>query len=74
MDSTKIETTQSCYRGKVHKEATKGYGSTGEFRGFKLHVLINENNQICNFLITSANVHDLNPIKNNFLDGNWKYW
>ena len=47
IDSTKIEVSKVCYRGKSIKESRFGYSSTGEFFGFKLHVLIfdkNENN------------------------------
>lgn len=39
IDSTKIETTTIHWRGKIHKNASKGYSSTGEFNGFKLNSL-----------------------------------
>ncbi len=71
LDSTKLETTKSYYQGKVHQQASKGYSSTGEFRGFKLHILINEKNQICNFFITPANIHDINPVKYWLIKAMW---
>ena len=68
IDSTKLETTRPYWWGKIYKKANKGYSSTGEFKGFKLHVLLNEFWQICSFKITSANVHDLTPIKEGLLN------
>jgi hypothetical protein len=68
LDSTKLETTKPYWWGKIHKKANKGYSSTGEFKGFKLHILLNEFWQICSFKITSANVHDLTPIKEGLLN------
>lgn len=69
IDSTKLETTKSYRRGKVHRDATIGYSSVGEFRGFKLHVLINEQGAVCQYAITPANVHDITPVKEGFLEG-----
>ena len=63
VDSTKLVTTSNYWFGKIHKEAKKGYSSTGEFRGFKLHALINENKQLVCYKITAGNVHDLTPVK-----------
>lgn len=67
IDSTKLETSKPYWWGKVHKKANKGYSSTGEFKGFKLHVLLNELWQVCAFKITSASVHDLTPVKEGLL-------
>lgn len=69
IDSTKLETTKPYRRGKIHRDATLGYSSLGEFRGFKLHVLINERGVVCQYAITPANVHDITPVKEGFLDG-----
>ena len=69
IDSTKIKVSELCYRGKSIKESTKGYSSTGEFFGFKLHVLISHKKEIINYSITPAKTHDLTPIKSGFLDG-----
>jgi hypothetical protein len=69
IDSTKLETTKPYRRGKIHRDATIGYSSLGEFRGFKLHVLINEQGVVCQYAITPANVHDITPVKEGFLDG-----
>ena len=44
VDSTKVETSKT--RGKIHKIATKGYSSTGEFFGVKLHILLSSTNKI----------------------------
>lgn len=68
LDSTKIETSKPYWFGKIHKRAKKGYSSTGEFRGFKLHILLNTKWLICSMKITSANVHDLTPVKEGLLD------
>ena len=68
IDSTKIKTSEICYRGKSIKEAKQGYSSTGEFWGFKLHVLLSDKKEIVNYLITPGNIHDLDPVKNGFLD------
>ena len=40
--------------------ASKGKTSTGWFFGLKLHLIINEQGQVCRFLITSANRADNN--------------
>jgi hypothetical protein len=69
IDSTKLETTKPYRRGKVHPNATLGHSSLGEFRGFKLHVLINERGVVCQYAITPANVHDITPVKQGFLAG-----
>ena len=69
IDSTKLETTKPYRRGKVHRDATLGYSSMGEFRGFKLHVLIDEKGVVCQYAITPANVHDITPVKEGFLNG-----
>jgi hypothetical protein len=69
IDSTKLVTTSNYWFGKVHKEARKGYSSTGDFRGFKLHALINTKKSLINYKITPGNVHDLTPVKEGLLDG-----
>lgn len=68
IDSTKLETTQPYRFGKVHKEATVGYSSLGQFRGFKLHLLINEQMHICSYQITAGKVHDLTVVKEGLLN------
>ena len=80
IDSTKLETTNSYYYGKIYNKSSKylpkkttGYSTTGKFVGFKLHVLINsKQHKICNFQITSAKTHDLEPIKKRFF--RWFFW
>lgn len=42
--------------------ATKGKTSTGWFFGFKLHFLFNTKGEIVRLTVTSANVHDTNPV------------
>lgn len=63
VDSTKLTTTSNYWYGKIHKTANKGYSSTGDFRGYKLHSLINTKSQLVSYEITSASVHDLTPVK-----------
>ena len=70
LDSTKLETSKPYWFGKVHKKSKKGHSSTGEFRGFKLHTLINTKWLICSHEITSGNVHDLTPVKEGLLNNN----
>lgn len=69
IDSTKLETTKPYRKGKIHRDATIGYSSLGQFRGFKLHALINEDGLVCQYAITPANIHDITPVKEGFLDG-----
>ena len=66
VDSTKIETTTTHWRGKIHKDSRTGDSSTGEFKGFKLHALINDKNQLCSYSITPGNIHDLTAVKEEF--------
>lgn len=72
IDSTPIRV---CHikRERQHKTfkglATKGQCSMGWFFGFKLHIVINENGEILDFLFTQANVDDRAPLKDkNFHD------
>ena len=51
------------------KGAGVGHSSTGKFYGLKLHTLIDDKGNLCNYQITSGNIHDLTPVKNGFLDG-----
>lgn len=67
IDSTKLETSTPHWWGKTHREATRGYSSTGEYFGLKLHALINDKNQLCCYEITPAKTHDLTPIKRGLL-------
>lgn len=76
IDSTKLETSSIHHHGKVYNHdskilaaSSKGYSSTGEFRGFKFHALINSNGLLARFLITTAKTNDLAIIKNGFLSG-----
>ena len=69
VDSTKIETCKSHYRGKTHRAATVGYTSTGKFFGFKLHLVIDDKKRIVSYSITDAKTHDLKPIKEGLLEG-----
>lgn len=66
VNSTKIETTTNHWTGKIHRESRAGYSSTGQFQGFKLHVLINDKKQVCSYDITSGNIHDLTAVKEKF--------
>lgn len=68
VDSTKLETTKPYRIGKVHRQASKGYSSLGHFRGFKLHLLINDKNQICAYQMTTGKIHDLTVVKEGLFD------
>jgi hypothetical protein len=49
------------YSHKVFKgHATRGKSSTGWFYGFKLHLVINDQVEICSFCLTTGNVDDRN--------------
>jgi hypothetical protein len=49
---------------KVFKGITeKSFGTMGWFYGFKLHLVANDKGEIVDFLITSANVDDRQPLK-----------
>jgi hypothetical protein len=43
---------------KLH--AARGKSSTGWFYGFKLHLVINDQGEICSFCLTAGNVDDRN--------------
>ena len=52
IDSTKLEVCHNkrIYRNKVFKNiANRRKTSTGWFYGFKLHLIINEDNVLCNY-------------------------
>ena len=66
IDSTPIRV---CHikREKLHKVfkglVTKGKSTIGWFLGFKLHLVVNDNEEIIKYLITQANVDDREPLK-----------
>lgn len=69
IDSTKIETSKVVWHGKVHRQATIGYSSTGMFKGFKLHVLMDyRSHRLVKWFITQGSVHDITPVKEGFLE------
>lgn len=45
-------------------EAKSGKNIFGYYHGFKLHIIINRNLEVVSFLITSANVHDIQALRN----------
>lgn len=61
IDSKKLE---SCHikREKSHRTmkdiASKGKSSTGWFYGMKIHLIINDNAELCKFMLTGGNVSD----------------
>ena len=65
IDSTPMAVCHNL-RQRKHKVfkgiATKGKTSTGWFFGFKLHFLFNTKGEIVRLTVTSANVHDTNPV------------
>jgi hypothetical protein len=66
IDSTPLRVSH-IKRGKQHKVfkgiAEKSFGTMGWFYGFKLHLVANDKGEIVDFLITSANVDDRQPLK-----------
>jgi hypothetical protein len=52
-------------RNRVFKGSTtaKGKSTMGRFYGFKLHLIINDNGEIFNFVLTQANVDHTAPLK-----------
>lgn len=67
VDSTKIITCSNHWNSKIHRESSYGYSSTGNFKGFKLTVLINDKKLISNYCITTASTHDLAILQDNKL-------
>jgi Transposase DDE domain len=68
IDSTKLETGKTYHKPKSIRQACKGYTSTGEFFGFKLHIVINDEKEIVNYALTNAKTNDLTPVKEGFLN------
>jgi len=63
IDSTPLKVCHNrrIHSHKVFKElADRGKTSTGWFYGFKLHLIINENGEIINFVLTPGNIDDRN--------------
>jgi len=67
IDSTPIRVcgNKRIYNHKTFKNiAMVGKSTIGYFYGFKLHIIINDKGEIINFAITSANIDDREPLKN----------
>lgn len=65
VDSTAIKVcrNQRIHNNKVFKGfAEPGKSSMGWFYGFKLHLICNEKGEILNFVFTTGNVDDRNPL------------
>lgn len=75
VDSTPIRVSKNkrIPNHKVFKGiAEVGKSTMGWFYGFKLHLVTNEIGQIIDFVITTANVDDRDPLKNgNILENIW---
>ncbi len=71
VDSTPIRVCKNkrIFNHKVFKGmAQRGKSTMGYFFGFKLHIVINDKGEIIDFVITSGNVDDRQPLKDaNFL-------
>ena len=59
---------RSKYKALRKAGASSGYGSTGPCFGVKLHLAIRDDGQVHAFQITPAKTHDLDFIKQGFLD------
>ena len=66
VDSTPLRVCRN-QRILIHKTfeglAERGKCSMGWFFGFKLHLIINDNGEILNFMFTPGNVDDQEPLK-----------
>lgn len=65
VDSTRLAVcrNQRIHNHKVFKDiAQRGHTSMGWFYGFKLHLVCNEKGEIINFVFTSGNVDDREPL------------
>ena len=75
IDSTPIRVCKNkrIYNHKVFAGiASRGKSTIGYFFGFKLHIVVNDMGEIINFVITSGNVDDRQPLKEtNFLKEVW---
>lgn len=66
IDSTPLKV---CHNRRINQHkvfsglADRGKSSTGFFFGFKLHLVINDQGEILNFLLTRGNVDDREPLK-----------
>lgn len=56
------------YKKLRQQGVSKGYGSTGGCFGIKLHLATTSQGQIHRFALAPASQHDLEPVKNGFLD------
>ena len=67
VDSTALRVCRN-QRIRLHKVfkglAQRGQCSMGWFYGFKLHLVCNERGEILNFMLTSGNVDDREPLRN----------
>ena len=59
---------RSKYKGLRRAGASSGHGTTGPCFGVKLHLAIRDDGEIHAFQITPAKTHDLNFIKQGFVD------
>ena len=73
IDSKKLPV---CHNRRIHSnkvfegQAKRGKSSTGWFYGFKVHLVINNQGDMVNFMITSANISDNNKtVLSNLLNG-----
>ncbi len=69
VDSTKIQVCKNkrISRNKVFKGLGKiGKSTMGWFFGFKLHIVVNQNGELLNIIITKGNVDDRTPVQKLF--------
>lgn len=70
IDSTHMDICKFYYRDQfktLRRESTIGYSTTGQFFGFKLHVVIDLSGNLVKYHITDGKAHDLTVFKEAFL-------
>lgn len=66
IDSTALAV---CHNARIHQNkvftglAARGHTSTGWFFGFKLHLVVNDQGELLNALLTPGNIDDRYPVK-----------
>jgi hypothetical protein len=60
--------SRSTHKQLRREQASLGHGSTGAFFGYTFTLLINDRGGVCGQHLAGASTHDLDPVKQGFLD------